>query len=78
SIGGVNIQGIKALLEKKKENEFLISQGDEIYKKTCSLRYKNQLSAIRESYITSLTDEDKEKIKRFLAEDSNDMAGKNG
>lgn len=33
SIGGVNIQGIKALLEKKKENEFLISQGDEIYKK---------------------------------------------
>ncbi|EDP5497759.1 hypothetical protein GI145_05615 [Campylobacter jejuni] len=78
SIGGVNIQGIKALLEKKKENEFLISQGDEIYKKTCSLRYKNQLSAIRESYIASLTDEDKEKIKRFLAEDSNDMAGKNG
>ncbi|HIF9806851.1 TPA: hypothetical protein ACX8VE_001699 [Campylobacter jejuni] len=78
SIGGINIQGIKTLLEKKYENEFLISQGDLVYKETCSKRYTDALASIRESYFSTLTDEDKEKIKKILERDVNDAAAKNG
>lgn len=75
SLGGVNIQGIKSLLEQKKENDYIIKQGDIIYEKTCSLRYTEQLATIRESYLTSLTEEKKEEIRQILAEDKNNLAG---
>ncbi|EAI7269765.1 hypothetical protein B0619_07270 [Campylobacter lari] len=75
SLGGINIQGIKTLIEQKKENDFIIKEGDQIYKKTCSQRYTEQLAIIRESYVTSLTEDRKEQIRRILAEDKNNLAG---
>lgn len=75
SIGGVNYAGIASLLNQKYEKRYIVFRGEKIYTNTCSKRYTKPYSAQNESYLTALTDEEKEKYKKINNLDFNQIAG---
>ncbi|WP_300806654.1 hypothetical protein, partial [Helicobacter sp. UBA3407] len=68
SIGGINYAGVVSLLNQKYEKQYIATQGENIYNNTCAKRYTKPYSAQKESYFTTLTDEEKEKYKKAYHE----------
>ena len=76
SIGGINYAGVVSLLNQKYEKQYIATQGENIYNNTCAKRYTKPYSAQKESYFTTLTDEEKKKFKEVYRQDFNQVAGK--
>ncbi|WP_416860922.1 hypothetical protein [Helicobacter ganmani] len=76
SIGGINYAGVVSLLNQKYEKQYIATQGENIYNNTCAKRFTKPYSAQKESYFTTLTDEEKEKYKKAYHEnDFSQIAG---
>ncbi len=76
SIGGINYAGVVSLLNQKYEKQYIATEGEKIYQNTCAKRYTKPYSAQKESYFTTLTEEEKEKFKEVYRQDFNQVAGK--
>lgn len=76
SIGGINYAGVVSLLNQKYEKQYIAMQGENIYNNTCAKRYTKPYSAQKESYFTTLTEEEKKKFKEVYRQDFNQVAGK--
>ena len=76
SIGGINYAGTVSLLNQKYEKQYIATQGETIYNNTCAKRYTKPYSAQKESYFTTLTEEEKKKFKEVYRQDFNQVAGK--
>ncbi|WP_276950836.1 hypothetical protein [Helicobacter rodentium] len=76
SIGGINYAGVVSLLNQKYEKQYIATQGENIYNNTCAKRYTKPYSAQKESYFTTLTEEEKKKFKEVYRQDFNQVAGK--
>ena len=76
SIGGINYAGVVSLLNQKYEKQYIATQGENIYNKTCAKRFTKPYSAQKESYFTTLTEEEKKKFKEVYRQDFNQVAGK--
>ncbi|WP_276950827.1 hypothetical protein [Helicobacter rodentium] len=68
SLGGINYAGVVSLLDQKYEKQYIATQGEKIYNDTCAKRFTKPYSAQKESYFTTLTDEEKEKYKKAYRE----------
>ncbi|MCR2062552.1 hypothetical protein [Campylobacter helveticus] len=75
SVGGISEIGLTQLLLDKKEKEYIVNNGNEIYKNTCSKRYTEALSSMREGFLSSLSEEDKKEIKEKMSFDINNISG---
>ncbi|HEC1830280.1 TPA: hypothetical protein R1782_001651 [Campylobacter coli] len=75
SVGGVDVDGIKALVQEKTLNNYTYNTGQEIYRNTCSLRYESTLSSINNQTLSSLTDKQKEEYQHQFLLDKNNIAG---
>ncbi len=76
SIGGINYAGVVSHLNQKYEKQYIATQGENIYNNTCAKRYTKPYSAQKESYFTTLTEEEKKKFKEVYRQDFNQVAGK--
>lgn len=76
SIGGINYAGVVSLLNQKYEKQYIATQGENIYNNTCAKRFTKPYSAQKESYFTTLTEEEKKKFKEVYRQDFNQVAGK--
>ncbi|MCI2236796.1 hypothetical protein NCR96_08890 [Helicobacter sp. 14348-15] len=76
SIGGINYAGVVSLLNQKYEKQYIATEGETIYNNTCAKRYAKPYSAQKESYFTTLTEEEKKKFKEVYRQDFNQVAGK--
>ena len=76
SIGGINYAGVVSLLNQKYKKQYIATQGENIYNNTCAKRYTKPYSAQKESYFTTLTEEEKKKFKEVYRQDFNQVAGK--
>ncbi|EOH7216799.1 hypothetical protein ACMCSW_001745 [Campylobacter coli] len=75
SVGGVDVDGIKALVQEKTLNNYTYNTGQEIYRNTCSLRYESTLSSINNQTLSALTDKQKEEYQHQFLLDKNNIAG---
>ncbi|MCR2112191.1 hypothetical protein [Campylobacter upsaliensis] len=75
SVGGISEEGIIQLLLDKKEREYIVKNGNEIYKNTCSQRYTEAFTSMREEFLSSLSEEDKKELKEKMSFDKNNIAG---
>ncbi|EAI2137214.1 hypothetical protein EKP34_06055 [Campylobacter upsaliensis] len=75
SVGGISEEGIIQLLLDKKEKEYIVKNGNEIYKNTCSQRYTEAFTSMREGFLSSLSEEDKKELKEKMSFDKNNIAG---
>lgn len=76
SLGGdINEGAIIQYILERKENEYIVKNGNDIYKQTCSKRYTEALASMREGFLSSLSEEEKENINKKMAMDINQIAG---